>query len=363
MAVPCPRHPHSAAMVDDFPIDVAQIVALFLESLFYGLYLVSFGMCMWTMLVKSRSRQGQRNVFLIVALLLFVFATLDVALLLRHVLDAFVWYHGPGGAIGEFSDISYWVNAMKTVNYVAQTSIADGMLIYRCYIVYSGSWLVAAPLCVLWVAGMIMEAFTCYIEFTLHANAFLNAGQLTPFITSTLSITLALNLIATTLIVYKIWSIERRGRAAFGGTGVGDNSTLRRAMRIVIESGLMYSAGVIVFFVVYLASNNAQYGVSDCVVQIIGISFNLIIIRIDRGKSVESTLVSERSGTSSQTPKRSLRFRLSRHTGTRSSVTEEGESDKVGRNHSIAMVSFSSSPGGLDGETSAVSAKAPPMAA
>ena len=86
---------------------------------------------MWTMLVKSRSRQGQRNVFLIVALLLFVFATLDVALLLRHVLDAFVWYHGPGGAIGEFSDISYWVNAMKTVNYVAQTSIADGMLV--CY--------------------------------------------------------------------------------------------------------------------------------------------------------------------------------------------------------------------------------------
>ncbi len=84
---------------------------------------------MYTMLVKSRSRQGQRNVFLIVALLLFVFATLDVALLLRHVLDAFVWYHGSDGARGEFSDISYWVNVMKTVNYVAQTSIGDGMLV------------------------------------------------------------------------------------------------------------------------------------------------------------------------------------------------------------------------------------------
>ena len=67
------------------------------------------------------------------------------------------------------------------------------------------------------------------------------------------------------LIVYKIWSIERRGRAAFGGTSVSDNSTLRRAMRIIIESGLMYSVGVTAFFVVYLASNNAQYGVSDCV--------------------------------------------------------------------------------------------------
>ncbi|KAI1793790.1 hypothetical protein LXA43DRAFT_1059780 [Ganoderma leucocontextum] len=335
-------------MADEFPIDVAQIVALFLESIFYGLYLVSFGMCMYTMLVKSRSRQGQRNVFLVVALLLFVFATLDVALLLRHVLDAFIWYHGPGGAVAEFSDISYWVNAMKTVNYVAQTSIADGMLVYRCYIVYSGSWLVAAPLCVMWVAGMthypqVIEAFTCYIESTLHANTLLNAGKLTPFITSTLSITLALNLIATSLIVYKIWSNEHRARAVFAGTGGSDTSALRRAMHIIIESGLMYSVSVVVFFVVYLASNNAQYGVSDCVVQIIGIAFNLIIVRIDQGKTVDTTFVSERR----RTGKRSLRFRLSRQTATCSSATEVDESDDIERNHAIAMMSFkalSSSP-------------------
>ena len=94
-----------------------------------GLHLVSFGVCMYTMLIKSGSRQSQYNVFLVVTLLLFFFATLDVALLLRHVLDAFVWYKGPGGAIAEFSEISYWVNAMKTVTYVAQTSIADGMLV------------------------------------------------------------------------------------------------------------------------------------------------------------------------------------------------------------------------------------------
>ncbi|EJF60321.1 hypothetical protein DICSQDRAFT_171278 [Dichomitus squalens LYAD-421 SS1] len=337
-------------MADKFPIDVAQIVALFLESMFYGLYLVSFGMCMYTMLLKSRSRHRQRTVFLVVALLLFIFATLDVALLLRHVLDAFVWYHGPGGAIGEFSDISYWVNAMKTVNYVAQTSIADGMLIYRCYIVYGGNWLVPVPLCILWIAGMIVEAFTCYIEFTLHSDAFLNAGQLTPFITSTLSITLVLNLIATSMIVYKIWSIERRSRAIFTMSSVASGTEgLRRAMRIIIESGLMYSVGVIVFFVVYLANNNAQYGVSDCVVQIIGISFNLIIIRIDQGKSVESsyppntlqmTSAGSRSGTFPA-------FRFTRRTGTHSSITNVDERDIVGRDHPIAMVSFagtSSSP-------------------
>ena len=137
-------------MSDAFPVDVAQLVALFLESIFYGerllwyvltlhvsdsrtfvlgIYLVSFGMCMYLMLVNPRSRQGKRIVFLVVALLLFVFATLDVAIQLRHVLYAFIWYTGPGGAIGELSDLSYWLNAMKSVTYNAQTSIADGMLV------------------------------------------------------------------------------------------------------------------------------------------------------------------------------------------------------------------------------------------
>ena len=66
------------------------------------------------------------------------------------------------------------------------------------------------------------------------------------------------------LIVYKIWSIERRARVAFAETGFSSTS-LRRTMHIIIESGLMYTVGVVVFFAVYPADNNAQYGVSDCV--------------------------------------------------------------------------------------------------
>ncbi|PIL34431.1 hypothetical protein GSI_03206 [Ganoderma sinense ZZ0214-1] len=341
-------------MADSFPVDVAQLVALFMESILYGIFLVSFGMCMYVMLVKTRSRrQGKRIVFFIVALLLFVFATLDVSIQLRHVLYAFIWYRGPGGAIGEFSDLSYWLNAMKSVTYNAQTSIADGMLIYRCYIVYNGRWIIVVPLCVLWVAGAVVEGFNCYIEFTLHENALLNTSRLAPFITSTVSITLVLNIIATSLIVYKIWSIERRSRIAFAShdasAGYNNTTALRRAMHIVIESGLMYTLSVVIVFVVFLASNNAQYAVSDCVVQIIGIAFNLIIIRIDQGTTAEATFVSEteRSGFDKPTRKRSkLRFRLSDRqaatSGTSGSTTGVGvdEGDYAGQDDGIGMMAF-----------------------
>ena len=48
---------------------------------------------------------------------------------LRHNLDAFVFYTGPGGATAEFGDISYWVNVMKSADYVAQTAIGDAILV------------------------------------------------------------------------------------------------------------------------------------------------------------------------------------------------------------------------------------------
>ncbi len=55
------------------------------------------------------------------------FQSVSVGLL--HNLNAFVDYDGSGGATGEFDDISYWPNVMKSVNYVAQTLIGDGTLV------------------------------------------------------------------------------------------------------------------------------------------------------------------------------------------------------------------------------------------
>lgn len=48
---------------------------------------------------------------------------------LLHNLEALVFYQGPGGATARFEQISYWVNVMKTADYVAQTAIGDGILV------------------------------------------------------------------------------------------------------------------------------------------------------------------------------------------------------------------------------------------
>ena len=44
---------------------------------------------------------------------------------------------------------------------------------------------------------------------------------------------------------------------------------LKRIIRIVLDSGLMYTIGVIALFATILGRSNAQYGVSDVIVQVI----------------------------------------------------------------------------------------------
>ena len=68
-------------------------------------------------------------------------------------------------------------------------------------------------------------------------------------------------------------------------------------MRVLIESGLIYTTTILILFGTYLAGSNAILALSNAVVQIIGITFNLIIINTDRARKsgtstggVESTM-------------------------------------------------------------------------
>jgi hypothetical protein len=106
---------------DKFPIDEAQIVALFMEAVTYGIYLVTLGLCIRALFWGSTGRKDRYNwPLIIVAGLMCVFATFDVAFGLRHNLDAFIFYKGSGGPDAEFEDISYWVNVMKVSGYISR---------------------------------------------------------------------------------------------------------------------------------------------------------------------------------------------------------------------------------------------------
>lgn len=99
-------------------ISEAQLIALFVECILYGVFLVSLGHCLRALLfIREDVHQGLKirtNInwkLFVIALLLCLFATLDIAFGLRHCLDAFIYYDGP--AEEEFNDSANWVSVMK----------------------------------------------------------------------------------------------------------------------------------------------------------------------------------------------------------------------------------------------------------
>ncbi|KAH7882665.1 hypothetical protein F5I97DRAFT_1931275 [Phlebopus sp. FC_14] len=287
-------------MADDFPITTAQIVGLFMECILYGVHLVTLAQCLRSLLWSDAENSFKRKInwrMLTVALLMGLFATLDVALGLRHNLDAFVYYTGPDGAAAEFASISNWVNVLETAVYVVQSMVGDGMLIYRCYLVYDRKWYYAAPSLLLWLGGSSCGVLVIAIYATLHTQSFLDASQAQRYVYSGLSLTLAVNVITTSLIVYRIWSVDRQTVHM----RIHRASRLKSVVRIIIESAALYTVSVIVFFCTYVANSNANYGATYNVVQMIGISFNLIIIRVDSGKAYEGTTKRGSDSTASAT--------------------------------------------------------------
>jgi len=105
----------------------------------------------------------------------------------------------------------------------------------------------------------------------------LNASYFTPFIVSALSFTVALNILTTSLIVLRLWSVSREIRPQITG-----RPYLGLVMRIIIESGLLYTLTAIITLGTGVLKNGADYIAAAALVQITGIAFNLIIIRCDQ---------------------------------------------------------------------------------
>ncbi|OSX68007.1 hypothetical protein POSPLADRAFT_1100493, partial [Postia placenta MAD-698-R-SB12] len=259
-----------SSVMANFPIQEAQLISLFMQSTVYGVHVVTFLMCMWALLRPSNSGRPVNWPWLSVAVILFAIGTADVSFNLYHNLIAFIYYTGLGGAQAQFEDLSSWVNVMR---------------VYRCWIIYDRRWYVALLPALLWLASTVCAGAEAYYTATLEDMSTIpDTNMLEPLIAAYCTLTLATNLLCTGLIAYRIWRVDRQSSRFFSQTSRGSvRVSLRDVNRIMIESALLYTSAIAVTFIVELAGSNAEYNVSDVGLELAGIAFDLIIIRIGRG--------------------------------------------------------------------------------
>lgn len=77
------------------------LLSLFLQSLSYGIFLVSFGLCLISLLGREGRWKSGRDVnwqMVCVSVILFTFATFDWGMEMFYVIDGFLMYGGPDSA-------------------------------------------------------------------------------------------------------------------------------------------------------------------------------------------------------------------------------------------------------------------------
>ncbi|KAJ8488385.1 hypothetical protein ONZ45_g13973 [Pleurotus djamor] len=256
-----------------FPVTEARIVGFFLECTAFGIFLITFPLCMRALLWhqgKMRSLGSVNWPMFVAAILLAVFVTFDVIITLIWLVKAFVLNNHDGDAAQQvFTDISNWINVMRTVNFLIPVLIGDLVLIYRCWVVYSQSYRAVFLPAFIWFCDAAIGSYIIHVESRLHEHGPLQVPELTPFFTSFLVITVAQNFITTTMIILRIRHVDQ----------LSARTKLQRVMRIVIESGLLYTATAIISLATYLSGSFSYNSVTDAELPILVIAFNLIIIR------------------------------------------------------------------------------------
>jgi len=254
------------------PLDKAYLTAIWLETLFYG---INFTLC-WIcgyVLIKKKSKTPWA--MLAVVILQWTLSTVHVSLGFTRLIYGFIYNRDePGGPAAYFSNISIPGNVAKVFIHTLNSAVGDSVVVWRCYLVWGKSWkVVTVPLILLcgFVVSGIGQTYHFAKGHDIH-SAF--HRTLTIWNGLVFSFSLATNITATSLIALRVWHVFRMI------SGVGRNLGTAKILVLVIESGMIYSAALIIEISCYFAGSNAFYILYDPIAQLTSIVPTMILLLV-----------------------------------------------------------------------------------
>ncbi|KAG6836469.1 hypothetical protein H0H93_007749 [Arthromyces matolae] len=270
-------------MHSEYSHRLAYIVTCFLQSVAYGMNIISFWACMLTLLTingKMRPRRTIPWLMLCVAILMFAIATADSVVEVQYLVALFA-SRDPRATL-EFWGIFQWWSIVAFSLYVVQTWLGELILIYRCFVVWNRKLAIIAFSLVTSTAGLAFGISATVIG-GLGDETNKSTGNLLAITISFYALAMATNIVTSSLIVCRIWNVKK-GSLRYRSFTVhaNDQDPLARAIRVTIEAGLIYTVSLIGLLITYLCFHTSQFAVQRIVVQMIGITFNLIIVNSQR---------------------------------------------------------------------------------
>lgn len=273
------------------PVAVTELIGTFFETLFYGIYIVILPKCL-DILRKKNVGRGLMSYLLITMVLSFFLIT---AHLVVDLIRAFAAFTGnmdiPGSPDRYYDNINTSLNLSKNSFYIADTLLSDALLLYRAFIIWGRNyWVIVLPT-MLYMLDIAMSIwFTWSITQASPGNSVMIT---TAFARSKYfyAATLALNLLCTSLIAFKIWDTQRK----IAGYSVGSNRK-DAVLSAVLESASIYTAFLFALIGTSVAGSSTMLIFLNLMPPVVGSVFTYVIMRCSMDNAPFH--VTERSGES-----------------------------------------------------------------
>ncbi|KAJ7097276.1 hypothetical protein B0H15DRAFT_797951 [Mycena belliarum] len=266
----------------------AQVWGMFLEAAGFGIYAVTCSPCFRAFFGTGGSSQrgsSGLNCPMLTVFFVFLAKTVSSAVLQLRLNLEVVGSENLTQAAIKLMDGSRPIHIAKVTTVLIQSLILSGVLIHRCWLIYGRTWSVVAFPLVLWLGGVAVMGLLIHIDSSDKVDGLFAISEAHNFGSSFWAIITTVNIITSGLIARRVWSIDHlRSQSSFY-TNTNESTIpaakipsgclfispsrekMKQARRTIIESGLIYTTIVVL------------YPAIDLLVQIIGITFNLIIIR------------------------------------------------------------------------------------
>ncbi|KAF9488205.1 hypothetical protein BDN71DRAFT_1403590 [Pleurotus eryngii] len=252
-------------------LDEAEILALFLETLLYGVFLVLFCMSLLALLLRGDSGKTQRHRLVPLGIVMMILATAHLIIDFVRAIQAFIAKDGrQTDAIAYYDTISHPLHIVKAVLYVTQTTLGDAVVIWRCYVILDQRLLVLIPNVVLLSvnAGAGYLVVWALWKTPLGTTIFHSAS---PWIMTFFTLTMCINITCTTVIAWRIYRVT---------SPLIKQTRLKPVLLAIVESGALYASSVLALMITYASGSGGAYPAFDVVTPLVGITFCLIVLQI-----------------------------------------------------------------------------------
>ncbi|KAI0040547.1 hypothetical protein FA95DRAFT_864469 [Auriscalpium vulgare] len=250
------------------------------NTILYGAELVLYFQTMRVLVRKvTRSRSDKFFMFFSTALLFLI--TIYVAV--QSVFGEEMWIVNadfPGGQeayLGTFAAV--WYQTMGTTASVILNLLSDGLLIYRCLVVWPDYRVIVIP-SFLYVATLALGIVELWASGAPHDNFF--GGLALDLGLSYYSVSIGLNIIASSIICGRIIYLGSLLRHTPHGNSM---SLYTGTVPIIVESALPYSLSGIAFLVSYGIGSGISILFLSIYVMLTCVAPQLIIMRVVNGEA------------------------------------------------------------------------------